>query len=47
MYYSMRPTETKNMADLGQGQGHSIQGQRMENGLYELTYTYFQTFYFS
>ena len=33
MYFSMRPTWTKIMVDLGHGQGHAIQGQRMKNGL--------------
>ena len=29
----MRPTWRKIMVDLGQGQGHAIQGQIMKNGL--------------
>ena len=33
MYYSMRPTQKENTADLAQGQGHVIQGQMMKNGL--------------
>ena len=33
MYFLMRPIQKKNSVDLGQGQGHTIQGQSMKNGL--------------